>query len=119
VEPAEGAPDTPGSDTAAAPAATNGTAAEDGAADAAAAPAGDAEPPEEQRDPAAAAVVAGLENEVLVVDEQPRYHLSSCRALTGKATIPLPAREAVELGFTPCGWCSPVRTLAAQETATR
>ena len=60
-----------------------------------------------------------LEREVLVVDEQPRYHLSSCRALTGKATIPLPAREAVELGFTPCGWCSPVRTLAAQETATR
>ena len=56
---------------------------------------------------------------MLVVDEQPRYHLSSCRALAGKATIPLPVREAVELGFTPCGWCSPVHTLAAQEPATR
>ncbi len=56
---------------------------------------------------------------MLVVDEQPRYHLSSCRALAGKATIPLPVREAVELGFTPCGWCTPVRTLSAQEAATR
>ncbi len=79
----------------------------------------DAEPSEEPRDPAAAAIVAGLETEVLVVDEQPRYHLSSCRALAGKATIPLPVREAVELGFTPCGWCTPDRTLAAQEPARR
>jgi hypothetical protein len=45
--------------------------------------------------------------------------VSSCRFLVGKATIPLPVREAVELGFTPCGWCTPVRTLAAQETAAR
>jgi hypothetical protein len=79
----------------------------------------DAEPPEESRDPAAAALVVGLETEVLVVDEQPRYHLSACRALAGKATIPLPVREAVELGFTPCGWCTPDRTLAGQQTAAR
>lgn len=90
----------------------NGTAAEP-----AAAAASDAEPPEEQREPAAAAVVAGLEAEVLVVDEQPRYHLSSCRALAGKATIPLPVREAVELGFTPCGWCGPDRALAERHPA--
>ncbi|OLS99420.1 hypothetical protein BJF90_39050 [Pseudonocardia sp. CNS-004] len=82
-------------------------------------PAADAEPPEEQADSTAESVVAGLEAEVLVVDEQPRYHLSSCRGLVGKATIPLPAREAVELGFTPCGWCTPVRMLGSQEHATR
>ena len=77
------------------------------------------EPPEEERDPAAVAVVAGLEVEVLVIDEQPRYHLSGCAALTGKPLIPIPAREAVELGFTPCGWCNPDRTLAAQHVASR
>ncbi|GAA1283632.1 hypothetical protein GCM10009609_55600 [Pseudonocardia aurantiaca] len=81
--------------------------------------AADADPPEEPHDPAAAAVVAGLDNEVLVIDEQPRYHVPGCRALGGRALIPLPAREAVELGFTPCGWCSPERTLAAQHAAAR
>jgi hypothetical protein len=81
--------------------------------------AADADPPEEPHDPAAAAVVAGLDNEVLVIDEQPRYHVPGCRGLAGRALIPLPAREAVELGFTPCGWCSPDRTLAAQHAAAR
>ncbi|WP_232662191.1 hypothetical protein [Pseudonocardia sp. TRM90224] len=75
------------------------------------------EPPEEPRDPAAAALVAGLEDEVIVVDEQPRYHVVGCRALSGTPTIPLPAREAVELGFTPCGWCNPDRTLASRHPA--
>ena len=96
--------------------------APDTAADAAAEaqpPPADGEPPEEERDPAAAALVAGLDTEVLVIDEQPRYHMSGCAALAGKALIPLPAREAVELGFTPCGWCTPDRTLAAQQTAAR
>jgi hypothetical protein len=108
-----------GAGTAAAAGAANGTAADGGAAPESEPPPSDAEAPEEPRDAAAAAIVAGLETEVLVVDEQPRYHLSACRALTGKATIPLPAREAVELGFTPCGWCTPDRKLAAQEPATR
>jgi hypothetical protein len=31
--------------------------------------------------------------------------------------IPLPVREAVELGFTPCGWCAPDRTLAERHPA--
>ncbi|MEJ3658962.1 hypothetical protein WEH80_39000 [Actinomycetes bacterium KLBMP 9759] len=75
------------------------------------------EPPEEPRDPAAAALVAGLEDEVIVVDEQPRYHVVGCQALSGTPTIPLPAREAVELGFTPCGWCNPDRTLASRHPA--
>jgi hypothetical protein len=94
-----------------------GTGAEGTAADSA--PAADGEPPEEPRDAAAAAVVAGLENEVLVIDEQPRYHVVGCRALVGRTLIPLPAREAVELGFTPCGWCTPDRNLAAQQAAAR
>jgi hypothetical protein len=72
------------------------------------------EPPEEPRDPEVAAVVAELQDEVVVVDEQPRYHLAGCRSLPGRPVIPLPAKEAVELGFTPCGWCNPDRTLAGR-----
>ena len=90
-----------------------------GAAESANGVAADGEPPEESRDPAAAAVVAGLEAEVLVIDEQPRYHVSGCRSLVGKPLIPLPAREAVDLGFTPCGWCNPDRTLATQHAGAR
>jgi hypothetical protein len=101
-----------------APAAEEGTAAAAAGATAESEPAGaDGEPPEEPHDPTAAAVVATLDTEVVVIDEQPRYHVTSCRSLAGKALIPLPVREAVELGFTPCGWCSPDRTLAAQQTA--
>jgi hypothetical protein len=80
-------------------------------------PGTDVEPPEESRDVAAAALVATLEDEVLVIDEQPRYHVESCRLLAGNALIPLPAREAIELGFTPCGWCAPDRTLASRHSA--
>jgi hypothetical protein len=72
----------------------------------------DVEPPEESRDQNVAALVAQLPDEVVVVDEQPRYHLGSCRGVAGRAVIPIPVQEAVELGFTPCGWCSPDRTLA-------
>ena len=78
----------------------------------------DGAPPEEPRDLAAAALVAGLPDEVVVVDEQPRYHVPECRSLFGKPLIPLPVREAVELGFTPCGWCSPDRTLVGRHPAT-
>ena len=63
-------------------------------------------------------LVAELDDEVLVVDELPRYHLGGCRSLAGIPVIPLPAREAVELGFTPCAWCNPDRTLAARHRAT-
>jgi hypothetical protein len=80
-------------------------------------PVADADPPEEDRDPAVSAVVALLPDEVLVIDEQPRYHVTGCRALATRSTIPLPAREAVELGFTPCGWCNPDRTLAERHPA--
>lgn len=81
-------------------------------------PAGpDGEPPEEPREPAAAAIVATLEDEVVVVDERPRYHVAGCPFLPGRPVIPLPAREAVELGFTPCGWCGPNRLLAERHPA--
>lgn len=80
-------------------------------------PAVGGDPPEETREPAVSAVVALLQDEVLVVDEQPRYHVTGCRALATRPTIPLTAREAVELGFTPCGWCSPDRTLADRHPA--
>ena len=77
----------------------------------------DGAPPEEPRDADAAALVAEVDDEVLVVDELPRYHLSGCRSLAGIPVIPLPAREAVELGFTPCAWCNPDRNLAARHRA--
>lgn len=77
----------------------------------------DGAPPEEPRDADAAALVAGLEDEVLVVDELPRYHLAGCRSIGASPVIPLPAREAVELGFTPCAWCTPDRALSARHRA--
>lgn len=77
----------------------------------------DGAPPEEPHDAEAVAVVAGLDDEVLVVDELPRYHVAGCRSLGNTPVIPLPAREAVELGFTPCAWCAPDRTLAARHHA--
>ncbi|WP_214369439.1 hypothetical protein [Pseudonocardia sp. H11422] len=80
-------------------------------------PVPNAEPPEEQRDAAAAALVAGLNDEVVVIDELPRYHVPGCRSLPGRPIIPLPVREAVELGFTPCGWCTPDRVLSSRHPA--
>ena len=83
----------------------------------AAPPSFDEEPPEEHSDGAVAQLVAGLDDEVVVVDEQPRYHTADCRGVAAKPVIPLPVREAVELGFTPCAWCSPNRRLAGQHPA--
>lgn len=71
----------------------------------------DGDPPEEPYLPAAA-IVAELDDEVVVVDERPRYHVTGCPFLPGRSMIPLPAREAVELGFSPCAWCGPNRVLA-------
>lgn len=74
----------------------------------------DGDAPEESADPVESALVATLDDEVVVIDEQPRYHVTGCRALVVAQVIPLPVREAVDLGFTPCGWCSPDHTLAAR-----
>ena len=70
------------------------------------------EPAEEDTDTADLLVVAGLTDEVLVVDERPRYHLPSCEWARGHPTMPLPVREARELGFTPCALCTPDAVLA-------
>ena len=75
------------------------------------------EAPEEPREPTTASLVARLPDEVVVIDEHPRYHVQGCRSLPGQAVIPLPVSEAVELGFTPCGWCSPNRTLGERHPA--
>jgi hypothetical protein len=77
----------------------------------------DGAPPVEPHDAEAAGAVAELDDEVLVVDELPRYHLGGCRSLAGSPVIPLAAREAVELGFTPCAWCTPDRVLSARHRA--
>jgi hypothetical protein len=57
-------------------------------------------------------LVVDLKDEVLVVDEQPRYHVAGCPHLAGRTTIPLPLDEARTDGFTPCGICGPDATLA-------
>ncbi|WHT21365.1 hypothetical protein N8J89_10010 [Crossiella sp. CA-258035] len=78
-----------------------------------------AEPGEEDTDAADLLIVSSLADEVRVVDEHPRYHLAECTWLTGSATLRLPVREARELGFTPCGRCTPDRGLAAAHRAGR
>jgi hypothetical protein len=75
------------------------------------------EPAEEKSDAAALATVSKLADEVLVVDEHPRFHLAGCRVLASSETIPLAAKEAVEYGFSPCAVCSPVRVLASRNRA--
>ena len=62
-------------------------------------------------------IVVDLTDEVLVVDEHPRYHLAGCAWLAGRGTIPLPLDEARTDGFTPCAVCSPDRTLAERARA--
>jgi hypothetical protein len=59
------------------------------------------------------AIVSDLEDEVVVVDEYPRYHLVDCGWLSGRDTIPIAVGEARQLGFTPCARCGPDAVLAA------
>jgi hypothetical protein len=65
------------------------------------------EPPAQHTPREDAALIARLPAEVLVVDGRPRYHVPACRHLAEREYEPLPVAEAVELGFTPCGWCQP------------
>ncbi|MQA07070.1 MAG: hypothetical protein GEU98_00730 [Pseudonocardiaceae bacterium] len=83
----------------------------------AAAPVEEAAPAEEATDAADLLVVSELDIEVRVVDEYPRYHLTTCRWLTDRATIPIAISEARELGFTPCALCTPDSTIAAHHRA--
>ncbi len=70
------------------------------------------DPPVEEVEVTDLLLVVDLKDEVLVVDEHPRYHVAGCRHLAGSATIPLPVDEARTDGFTPCGSCRPDGTLA-------
>ena len=73
------------------------------------------DPAHERADPAALALLARLDRQVLVIDEQPAYHLPGCPVLTGRTVIGLPVKEAVALDFTPCAVCTPLRVLASVE----
>ncbi|MDY7089892.1 MAG: hypothetical protein SYR96_32965 [Actinomycetota bacterium] len=73
----------------------------------------DDEPLPQAVQPADAVRVARLDAEVLVVDGRPRYHVAECPSLAGRLAEPIPAGEAVELGFSPCGLCRPVDRLVA------
>ena len=83
------------------------------------APADLGEPGEEPTDAADLLVVSDLTVEVRVVDEHPRYHLTDCRWLGSRATIPIAVAEARQLGFTPCARCEPDARLAAHHRAAR
>jgi hypothetical protein len=64
-------------------------------------------------------VIVDLKDEVLVVDEHPRYHVAGCSWVGSRPTIPLPLDEARTDGFTPCGACRPDRTIAGRARASR
>ncbi|MFF1607938.1 hypothetical protein ACFVYA_09180 [Amycolatopsis sp. NPDC058278] len=73
----------------------------------------DSDPGVEETPEADVAVLADLEDEVVVVDEHPRYHLRTCPWLGTRDTIPIGVGEARQLGFTPCDRCHPDATLVA------
>ncbi len=77
------------------------------------------EPPVEEVEVTDLLLVVDLKDEVLVVDEHPRYHLSGCPHLAGQETIPIPLDEAKTDGFTPCGICRPDATIADRARARR
>ena len=77
------------------------------------------EPGEEDVEVTDLLLVVELADEVLVVDEEPRYHLAGCRFVNGRWAIPLPMVEARTDGFTPCATCRPVRHLAETERSRR
>jgi hypothetical protein len=76
-----------------------------------------ADPGEEDTDAADLLVVYELIDEVLVVDEHPRYHLTRCPWPDHARAERLPVREARELGFTPCDRCRPDTALARRHRA--
>lgn len=71
------------------------------------------DPGEEETPDADLAVLADLEDEVVVVDEHPRYHLTTCVWLGTRDTIPIGVGEARQLGFTPCDRCRPDANVVA------
>jgi len=65
------------------------------------------EPPTEDTTAEAIRALAASALEVVVVDGRPRFHLPDCPSVVESTAERLPAAEAVELGFTPCGGCRP------------
>ena len=121
AEPAGGATAVSGSPAHAAPVRAPAAGAPAGAG-----PVGDAAPLRELDDPPVEEVevtdlllVVDLNDEVLVVDERPRYHLAGCIHLAGRTPIPLPLDEAKTDGFTPCAVCEPDRNLAQRVRSQR
>jgi hypothetical protein len=72
------------------------------------------EPSAERVDLRDALRVAQLDDEVLVVDGHPRYHLAGCPTLAGAGTVPLAVSAARRGGFTPCAVCAPDAGLLAR-----
>jgi hypothetical protein len=62
--------------------------------------------------------VAQLDDEVVVEDGRPRYHLAGCPTLDS-ATVPLPVSAARRGGFTPCAVCTPDGVLLRRLTDRR
>jgi hypothetical protein len=79
----------------------------------------DGEPRVEEVEVTDLLVVLDLTDEVLVVDEHPRYHLAGCPHVGGEVTFAMPMVEARTDGFTPCATCAPDRNLARVERARR
>ncbi|MGY1842939.1 hypothetical protein [Modestobacter sp. SYSU DS0875] len=77
------------------------------------------EPPPEDVEFSDLLLIMDLTDEVLVVDEHPRYHVAGCPRLAAVATIPIPLLQARNDGFTPCGVCTPDRAMARRERARR
>lgn len=77
------------------------------------------EPGAEEPAEADAQLVSASDEEVVVVDERPRYHLVGCRWLGSHELLGLPVKEARSLGFTPCARCTPDSVLAEQLRAHR
>jgi hypothetical protein len=75
------------------------------------------DPPVEDVEVTDLLMVVDLTDEVLVIDEHPRYHLPGCKHLVGRTGIPLPLDEARTDGFTPCAVCAPDRNLAQRARA--
>jgi hypothetical protein len=107
VAPADGGTPGPAGETL--PATDDGPPAADGAED----------PAVEEVEVTDLLLVVDLRDEVLVVDEHPRYHLAGCSWLGARETVPLPVDEARTDGFTPCAVCAPDRALAERERARR
>jgi hypothetical protein len=79
----------------------------------------DGEPVEEDVEVTDLLMILDLTDEVVVVDEHPRYHLAGCSQTAGEEEFPLPLSEAREDGFTACGICRPDRHLADAERRRR